>query len=418
MDQIAAWVGIDWGGTTHFACILNSKGDVCAEHSFSHSGEGLHALDDWIRAQTALDPSNIVVGIEVPHGPVVDCLMDAGYLVHAINPLTLDRFRDRFTIAGSKNDKFDAMVIADALRTDRRFFQFVEARDPHAVELREWSRITEDLVTEQNRLSNQFRHQLWRYYPQFLKISCNWSEPWMLDLWELIPTPSKAKAIRPSRVAKFLAGTCVRKWNEKTLLTKLRSQPLCVADGVLDACLAHCRILIARLRLVQKQIKEARSHLKRLSALVCSNRQQNTSYHDGEILLSLPGIGTAVLASLLSEAGNAVSRRDASTLRSLAGVAPVTRRSGKQNKVTMRKSCPRRLRKAVYHWARIAVMNDQHCKDKYNELRAKGHGYARALRSIASRLIGVACAMLRNGELFNPERKPQLVSKNVAAQIH
>ncbi len=39
---------------------------------------------------------------------------------------------------------------------------------------------------------------------------------------------------------------------------------------------------------------------------------------------------------------------------------------------------------------------------KYAALRARGHGHARALRSVADRLLAVACAMLRNQTLYDP----------------
>jgi hypothetical protein len=42
------------------------------------------------------------VAIEVPHGPVVDVLIDRGFVVYAINPKQLDRLRDRFSVAGAK----------------------------------------------------------------------------------------------------------------------------------------------------------------------------------------------------------------------------------------------------------------------------------------------------------------------------
>ena len=46
----------------------------------------------------------------------------------------------------------------------------------------------------------------------------------------------------------------------------------------------------------------------------------------------------------------------------------------------------------------------------YAALRKRGHSHARALRSIGSRLIGVACAMLSTGELFDAARQPQQAS--------
>ena len=35
----------------------------------------------------------------------------------------LDRFRDRFTVAGAKDDRCDAHVLGDSLRTDRHAFR-------------------------------------------------------------------------------------------------------------------------------------------------------------------------------------------------------------------------------------------------------------------------------------------------------
>ena len=61
-----------------------------------------------------------------------------------------------------------------------------------------------------------------------------------------------------------------------------------------------------------------------------------------------------------------------------------------------------RLRNATYHWARTAAQRDPASHNKYQALRARGHGHARALRSVADRLLGVACAMLRDGACFDP----------------
>ena len=71
--------------------------------------------------------------------------------------------------------------------------------------------------------------------------------------------------------------------------------------------------------------------------------------------------------------------------------------------VLRRHACNRRLRNATYHWAQNAVRYDPISKAKYEALRAKGHGHARALRSVVDRLLNVACAMLSSGTLFDPE---------------
>ncbi len=62
--------------------------------------------------------------------------------------------RNRFSLAAAKDDSRDGEVMASALRTDRRCFRLLAAADPVVIELREWSRIAEDLGGERNRLTN------------------------------------------------------------------------------------------------------------------------------------------------------------------------------------------------------------------------------------------------------------------------
>src|SRR5690606_28313511 len=99
-----------------------------------------------------------------------------------------------------------------------------------------------------------------------------------------------------------------------------------------------------------------------------------------------------------------LQRRDYAALRSLTGVAPVTKRSGKSRIVIRRHACHPRLANAIYHWSRVAVQHDPTSRAKYAALRSRGHTHARALRSVADRLLAVACAMLRDRYLFDPAK--------------
>ena len=49
-------------------------------------------------------------------------MIDRGFALYAINPKQLDRLRDRFSVAGAKDDRRDAYVLADGVRTDRVCF--------------------------------------------------------------------------------------------------------------------------------------------------------------------------------------------------------------------------------------------------------------------------------------------------------
>ena len=101
---------------------------------FAHGGAGLAEMAAWLTSVAGAEPSAIHVAIEIPHGPIVETLLERGFNVYAINPKQLDRFRDRFSPAGAKDDSRDAEVLADALRTDRRAFRRLALAEPLVVE--------------------------------------------------------------------------------------------------------------------------------------------------------------------------------------------------------------------------------------------------------------------------------------------
>jgi hypothetical protein len=203
----------------------------------------------------------------------------------------MDRFRDRFTLAGAKDDSRDAEVMASALRTDPHCFRLLAAADPTVIELRECSRIAEDLNTEPNRL--RMREQLWGYFLAMLHLESDLGAARLLDLWEHVPTPNKTARIRETTVAKLLRRHRIRRFDAAHVLGVLRKPPLQVAD-------AHRR-------------------LDALTANLASSVEVEpgqTKQRDAEILASLPGVGRIVLATLLAEAWDALQRRDYAALRS------------------------------------------------------------------------------------------------------
>jgi transposase len=407
-DNIQWFAGVDWASEIHQVVLVDALGTVTGERTFPHGGEGLGALCDWLLATTGVPAEAIATAIEVPHGPVVETLMERGFLVHACNPKQLDRFRDRFTVAGAKDDRLDGRVLADSLRTDRHCFRRLRPADPIAVELREWSRMTEDLQQERTRLSNRIREQLWRYYPQILELTDDAAADWFLALWTLVPTPAKAARIHQSTIERLLKTYRIRRVDAGEAINILRKKPIQVAPGTTEAATAHIRTIAVRSKVVNRQIKDAHRQLDALCVKLADPKEaepgQSQEQRDVTILRSLPGVGRIVLATLLAEAWEPLRERDYHALRSLCGVAPVTRRSGKRCVVVMRQACHMRLRTAVYHWARVAIQHDELSKRRYRELRKRGHSHGRALRTVADRLLAVACAMLRARTMFDPTR--------------
>ncbi len=364
-EETLTWfAGVDWGSERHQACLLDAQGNIVAEREFPHSGVGLAELGDWLLS-VAGAADTVAVAIEVPHGPVVDSLADRGFVVHSINPKQLDRLRDRFSVAGAKDDRRDAYVLADGVRTDRRLLRRLHVADPRLIELRAWSRLAEELKEEQRRLSNRVGQQLWRYYPQMQKLTDDLAAPWFLELWTIAPRPAKARQLRKPTVERLLRQHRIRRVDADTILATLREPVIKVADGVAEAASIHLRSLVARLRVVNRELRAAESQLEKLcmsfgeteaASGECLRRQ------DILILRSMPGIGRINLAALLCEASGPLRSRDYQALRTLCGAAPVTRHSGKSRIVVMRYAAHVRLRNTVYHWARVASQRDPKCR--------------------------------------------------------
>jgi transposase len=411
MTEDVHWlVGIDWATQKHQVCVLDVSGRVVGERQFSHEGAGLSELCSWVLEQTKAPPEQIAVAIETSHGPIVEVMLERGFQVYSINPKQLDRFRDRFTVAGAKDDSRDAHVLGDALRTDRRAFRRLKVEDPLVIELREWSRMLEDLKQERTRLSNRVRQQLWRYYPQALELAQDdVAANWFIDLWEEVPTPAKAERVKKTKIAAILKANRIRRIDAAEVVRILRQKPLWVAPGTTQAACAHIRTLTERIRLINRQISEAHRQLDELCAKIEAQPEdspgQKCEQRDVMILRSAPGIGRINLATLLAEAAEPLRRRDYQALRSLSGAAPVTIRSGKQWRVVRRYACNKRLQNAVYHWARVASRADPISRARYTALRSRGHSHGRALRGVADRLLYVTCTMLERQTPFDPKHK-------------
>jgi transposase len=408
IDTFAWYLGVDWGGETHQFCLVDAQGRLCGERAVAHTAVAVHEGLQWVRTTTGAAPQEIAVGIETPHGVLVDTLLEQGFSVFALNPKQLDRFRDRFSAGGAKDDRRDAHVAADALRTDRRAFRPVHADDPEIIQLRELSRMLDELQIEEGRLANRLREQLYRVDAAWLTLSPAANEPWLWTVLRDTPHPDAWPQLPKRRIAPALRAHRIRRLTPDDVIAALRPPRLSVAPGVTDAVAIRVAALIPQLVVVHEQRATAERQIDRLleqlAALDVPDGEPR-EHRDVEILRSLPGVGRMVTATMLTEAAGPVADRDYLTLRAYAGAAPVTKRSGKRAFfVHMRYACKRRLRQALYHWSRTSIQRDAAARTYYDGLRARGHSHARALRSVADRWLRILVAMLKTGTLYDPSR--------------
>lgn len=400
------FVGIDWGSKEHAACVVDGEGKVLKQWEFAHSGEAITECVEQLIEMAGGDASRLRVSIETPHGAVVESLMDRSIAVFSINPKQLDRFRDRHSVSGAKDDARDAFVLADSLRTDTKLFRPVKLAGAALLELRDMSRLYDSLTAQVLALGNQVREQLQRYYVQLRDLGQWHDEPWLWDLFEAAPTPQKLQTLRQSDVKAILKRHRIRRYKPLPLVESLQQQqPLTVAPGVAEAASARIAMMLPILRVTHEQ---RRACEKRLDSVLktppVKGDADEETHRDAQLLLSVPGLGKHTGATMLAEAGTALQQRDYQDLRKLCGVAPVSKRTGGRKKpptVLMRRACSERLRNAVHHWANVAMQVDPRTRAHYAKLRAKGHTHGRALRGLGDRLLKMLIAILESRRAFD-----------------
>lgn len=404
------FVGIDWATQKHRIHVMKSDRKKVAERDAVHSGEGIAEFLDWLDKLCSGQVEKVAIGIETPRGAIVESLMERGYAVYSLNPKQLDRFRDRHTVAGAKDDSRDALVLADSLRTDRHSFHRVDPSTAWMIRLRELSRTEEELVALRTQSCNRLREQLHRYFTQILELSPNANDPWIWELLEATSLPAKAAKLKAEAVTRILKRNRIRKWTGSEVVEILGKPSVRVADGAAEAASEHVLLLIKQLQLVAGQRADvaARSQALLDQSLPEAGEKdavERTQQHrDAAIVLSLPGVGRINGATILSEAGKAIADRDYDALRAYCGIAPVTRQSGKAKSVAMRRGCSHRLRNACHHWGMVSIQHDQRSKSHYKRLRERGASHGQALRCVVDRLLLVMVQMLKTGTPFDSAR--------------
>jgi transposase len=105
---------VDWAKDNHAVCVVDADGEPVERVTVVHTKAGMTRMVEVLNSH-GVD----AVGIERPDGPVVEALLAAGKTVYVIPPSQVKALRRRYGSAGNKDDRFDAYVLADTVRTDR-----------------------------------------------------------------------------------------------------------------------------------------------------------------------------------------------------------------------------------------------------------------------------------------------------------
>ncbi|MEX5632108.1 transposase, partial [Parafrankia sp. FMc2] len=295
---------------------------------------------------------------------------------------------------GNKDDRFDAYVLADVVRTDRRRLRPLVRDSAATTALRRSVRAHRNLVAHRIAVANQLRAHLQIVFPAaaglFSEIDSDVSPRFL----ERFTTQAQAGWLSVKRLAAWLhSARYSGRTPPETLYARLTGAP----DGdtgdhdPVDAAITLA--YVATLRTVNTQIE----------ALAGRIAEQLELHPDGAVFTSLPRAGKVRAARLLAEIGDARGRfPTADSLACLAGVAPSTRQSGKVKAVTFRWGADKQLRDALCDFAGDSRRANPWAADLYQRARARGHDHPHAVRVLARAWVNVIWRCWQDGVPYDP----------------
>lgn len=396
------FAGLDWASKTHMVCVVDDAGTITQRFEIANTGKTFTGL---VKRLTKLGVK--AVAIERCDGPLVEALLAAGLRVVVITPRQVKGLRSRYTGSGAKSDAGDAYLLADVLRTDgHRLTALSQDSDATRV-LRQLGRTRKQLVEARVGMLNQLRALLELAFPAAIGLFARLDSDVAIAFLRRYPTQHTAThgptRLTEARFAAFLRriAYCGRK-SVAELFTRVTDAPeaalsAAVADGYTVSILALVRA-----------IEHTRREERELQAEII---ERLDAHADAHIFTSLPKAGTGVrAAALLAEIGDVRSRfPDEESLAALAGVAPVTRASGKMTSVGFRRACDKKLRNTIIDFADDSRHASPWAAKIYNDAINRGKRHPHAIRILARAWIRVIWRCWHDGLAYNPDLHPGAV---------
>jgi transposase len=387
----AATAGVDWAKDDYAICVVDADGEPLERVTLTYTKTGLHRLIDLLDRHRVDE-----VGIERGDGPIVDVLLGAARTVYVIPPSQVKALRRRYGSAGNKDDRFDAYVLADTVRTDRRRLTPLVLDSQATTALRKLCRARKDLVAHRIAVGNQLRAHLATALPAAVDLFRDIDSAISLRFLTRFTTQDAVDWLSPKRLAGWLSSVGYSGRTDPAVLhARITAAPQGATGdygqtlaGITRAYLATLQAITAQIDVLAQQITEAL-----------------TVHPDRDIFTTLPRAGTVRAARLLAEIGDARGRFPTpDSLACLAGVAPSTRESGRTRVVAFRWAVDKQLRDAVCDFAGDSRRANPWAADLYQRARDRGHDHPHAVRILARAWLDIIWKCWTTNTPYDPDR--------------
>jgi transposase len=305
----------------------------------------------------------------------------------------------------AKTDKRDAYLIADTGRTRRKQVHWLDAGSDELLDrLRVLNGFDIDLAADQTRLANRCRDAVTSVSPGLERaLGARLHLAGVRDLLAKYPTLTAQRAAGRARITRTVKARSPR------LATKIVDAVMAAIDAQTVTVPAEATIG----RVIAELVVELDRVFARRERLAAEIEEAFLAHPFGELLSSMPGIGPRTGSRILAEIGDGTRFADGDKLTSYAGLAPVTRQSGKSiNGESKTREGNHRLKNAMFLSA-FASLRSPDSKAFYDRRRAPPGPYP-AVRSLSEHTLHAAPSP--HSDVW-PQRRARTCCYSIAIRI-
>ena len=386
-------VGIDIAKRSHEAVIITDDGQIVRKaFNFRNNCTGYNQLLEQVRKLTLVKSQFVFAMESTAHYwlALYARLLKDGYTVIVLNPIQSHSLRELY-IRKAKTDARDSLIIADLVRFGR--CKASNVPQDKILALRELCRSRSYLIDTAADLKRKLIALLDRMFPEYESLFDPVFGKASIAVLRKYPTPQKVKNAHLGKLTELLmesSGGHFGEWKARQLKEAAQN-----SFGIDDSCGVYSTLLGMFLEQILSLTDQADSLEKQIASLLKEFDSQ---------LTSIPGIGTVLAATILSEIGNISRFSSSDKLLAYAGLDPSVKQSGefRSNQNRMSKRGSPYLRRAIWLASTVAVQCDPMFQAYYEKKTSEGLHYMNVIGHVSRKMTAVIFAVLRDGQPYQP----------------
>lgn len=384
--------GIDIAKDKHDCHIFNSDGEILYDNfSFPNSSSGFLSLHAVLSACSDGNFDKLKVELESTghySTNLLSFLEQLGVSVALFNPLSVSQTKRADSLRRTKTDKNDARYIARLLVSDR-------SKPYHEQlylisSLKSLTRARFRLIKEIQPLKNRYRRAVHLLFPKLSSFFCSLYTNSCLSLLESFPSAKDVAACNLTKLSNILSSSSQGRF-KKSKASKLKQLAASSIASYNTGESFELKLLIRRIRFMESQKKQFDDEITKILTELNSP------------ITSIPGIGSVLGATILSEIGNIDNFSSPAKLLAFAGCEPSTYQSGKfvAKNTPMVKHGSRYLRNALYLATTAAYISSPSFKAYISKKKQQGKHHYVAISHGMKKMVRVVFSILKSNLPFS-----------------